>query len=50
MGLESDTVSKCDGNRNCDVSYGTALFSSAACGHLYARHEKRDRERAEGTI
>ena len=43
-------MSRCDGNRNCDVSYDTALFSSAARGHLYARHEKRDRERAEGTI
>ena len=50
IGLESDAASKCDGNRSRNVLYGTALFLSATCGHLYARREKREREKAEGTV
>ena len=50
IGLESDAASKCDGNRSCDVLYGTALFLSATHGHLYARRKERERERAEGTV
>ena len=44
IGLESDAASKCDGNRGCDVSYGTALFLSRVCGHLYTKCEKRERD------